>query len=124
MDVATYTYELGMKMVETENDFILTYLSGSKIVQEAYLSKEELKHALWLLAEENAGRLVHFVNPLTDAEQRIFLSAMGRERKVCKNYDAIWTNVDGSNLTGVCDSILRKVKATLWGNEKEGNDGE
>lgn len=123
MDVNKYCYEIGMKMVEEENDFILTYLSGSEIVQEAHLSKEELKHALWLLAEENGGRLVHFVNPLTDTEQRIFLSAMGRERKICKNIDAIWANVDGSNLTGVCDSVLRKVKATLWGNAKEGNDG-
>ena len=51
--------------------------------------------------------------PLTDTEQRIFLAAMGRERKVCKESGA-----DGDgwiDLVAVCHSIERKVKNVLWG---------
>jgi hypothetical protein len=43
--------------------------------------------------------------PLTDKEQRIFLAAMKREEKVCKQ-------VDG--LVRVCHEIKRKVKGALW----------
>lgn len=48
--------------------------------------------------------------PLTDTEQRIFLVAMGREKKVCKEVCE-----DGNeDLVAVCHSIKRKVKAILW----------
>ena len=49
--------------------------------------------------------------PLTDTEQRIFLTAMGKEENVCKE-----VCVDGGeiDLIAVCHSIKRKVKATLW----------
>ena len=43
--------------------------------------------------------------PLTDKEQRIFLAAMRREEKVCRQ-------VDG--LVRTCHEIIRKVKGTLW----------
>lgn len=45
---------------------------------------------------------------LTDTEQRIFLAAMGREEKICKEDAYI------NDLVAVCHSIKRKVKATLW----------
>lgn len=52
------------------------------------------------------------IEPLTDKEQRIFLAAMGRERKVCKEVD---NKYDGDvSLTKVCSEIERKVKAALW----------
>lgn len=53
---------------------------------------------------------------LTDGEQRIFLSAMRREREVCQSVDdtfaelAIGTDI---SLVQVCDSIERKVKK-IW----------
>lgn len=53
---------------------------------------------------------------LTDTEQRIFLTAMRREREVCKAVDDMHAeHTIGSNVTlvEVCDSIERKVKK-IW----------
>ena len=53
--------------------------------------------------------------PLTDKEQRIFLAAMGRERKVCKEVDDQYTHEPYEvMLTKVCSEIEPKVKAALW----------
>lgn len=53
--------------------------------------------------------------PLTDKEQRIFLAAMERERKVCKEVDDQYTHEPYEVLlTKVCDEIKRKVKGALW----------
>jgi len=55
------------------------------------------------------------IEPLTDKEQRIFLAAMGRERKVCKEVDDQYTHEPYEVLlTKVCDEIERKVKGALW----------
>lgn len=53
---------------------------------------------------------------LTDAEQRIFLTAMGREEKVCKEIDEKNPNEEPyeDSLVYVCKEIERKVKGTLW----------
>jgi len=52
---------------------------------------------------------------LTDKEQRIFLAAMGRERKVCKEVDDQYTHEPYEVLlTKVCSEIERKVKKALW----------
>lgn len=50
--------------------------------------------------------------PLTDTEQRIFLAAMSREEKVCKE---VCADGEGIDLVAVCRSIERKVKRALWG---------
>ena len=53
--------------------------------------------------------------PLTDKEQRIFLEAMERERKVCKEVDDQYVHEPYEVLlTKVCDEIKRKVKKVLW----------
>lgn len=55
--------------------------------------------------------------PLTDKEQRIFLAAMGREEKVCKQVDDECRDCREpyeDSLVRVCHEIIRKVKATLW----------
>ena len=55
--------------------------------------------------------------PLTDKEQRIFLAAMGREEKVCKQVDEECKDCREpyeDSLVGVCREIIRKVKAALW----------
>lgn len=115
METLKFAYEVSAKMTEDIEDFILTYLDGSGIVSEYRLSKEELKHALWLLAEENAGRLTHFVEPLTDTEKRIFLYAMSKEKKSLDQIDGLHnTKV---RLKRTCEEIERKVKAALWGRE-------
>ena len=55
------------------------------------------------------------IEPLTDKEQRIFLAAMGRERKVCKEVDEQYTHEPYEVLlTKVCSEIERKVKKALW----------
>ena len=52
---------------------------------------------------------------LTDPEQRLFLSAISREEKVCKHIDG--DKVPDSNvrmLVPLCRSIERKVKEVLF----------
>jgi len=54
---------------------------------------------------------------LTDKEQRIFLAAMGREEKVCKQVDEECRDCREpyeDSLVRVCHEIIRKVKAALW----------
>ena len=54
---------------------------------------------------------------LTDKEQRIFLSAMERERKVCRQVDEECRNQREpyeDSLVHVCNEIERKVKGALW----------
>lgn len=53
--------------------------------------------------------------PLTDKEQRIFLAAMGREEKVCKQVDEECCREPyEDSLVRVCHEIIRKVKGALW----------
>jgi len=55
--------------------------------------------------------------PLTDNEQRIFLAAMGREEKVCKQVDEECRDCREpyeDSLVRTCHEITRKVKGTLW----------
>ena len=54
---------------------------------------------------------------LTDKEQRIFLAAMGREEKVCKQVDEECRDCMEpyeDSLVRVCHEITRKVKGALW----------
>lgn len=51
---------------------------------------------------------------LTDAEQRIFLKAIQREREVCQKVDDEYSDNDSRvSLVKVCNSIERKVKK-IW----------
>ena len=53
--------------------------------------------------------------PLTDEEQRIFLSAMWREEKVCEEVDRNYMREPYKvSLMRVCKEIRRKVKGALW----------
>lgn len=54
---------------------------------------------------------------LTDKEQRIFLAAMQREEKVCKQVDEECRDCREpyeDSLVSVCREIKRKVKGVLW----------
>ena len=52
------------------------------------------------------------VESFTDAEQRIFLMAITREKEKCKEIDG---ELDGLvNLKNICEEIERKVKSVLW----------
>jgi len=55
--------------------------------------------------------------PLTDKEQRIFLAAIGREEKVCKQEDDAFRDYGEpyeDSLVRICHEITRKVKDALW----------
>ena len=53
--------------------------------------------------------------PLTDAEQRIFLSAMERELKVCEEIDSETVREAYEvSLVKICKEIKRKVMGALW----------
>ncbi len=54
---------------------------------------------------------------LTDIEQRIFLAAMEREEKVCKEVDdecRTCREPYEDSLVRTCHEIIRKVKGALW----------
>lgn len=58
-----------------------------------------------------------WAEPFTDAEKRIFLSAMARERKVCRKLYGNYTEeMEGTSLIKTCNEIERKVKDVLWMN--------
>ena len=86
------------------------------------ISRQAAIEALYHVDEYN-GRSVEAIRklppaqpePLTDKEQRIFLEAMERERKVCKEVDDQYVHEPYEVLlTKVCDEIKRKVKKVLW----------
>lgn len=55
--------------------------------------------------------------PLTDNEQRIFLAAMIREKKVCRQVDDEYRDCREpyeDSLVSICQEIIRKVKDALW----------
>lgn len=62
------------------------------------------------------------IESLTDKEQRIFLAAMGREEKVCKQVDEECRDCREpyeDSLVSVCREITRKVKDALWTKQSE-----
>lgn len=55
--------------------------------------------------------------PLTDIEQRMFLAAMSREEKVCKQVEDDCRDCREpyeDSLVRICHEIIRKVKGALW----------
>lgn len=76
----------------------------------------------WYISFENAMYVLENLptvepEPLTDKEQRIFLAAMGREEKICKQVDEECRNCREpyeDSLVIVCKEITRKVKGALW----------
>lgn len=72
--------------------------------------------AVEVLANQKDDGEIEADQKLTDKEQRIFLAAMGKEEKVCKEVDAIYPDRDPyeDTLLSVCRSIERKVKKALW----------
>lgn len=69
----------------------------------------EVRNDLYEL--KSAIRKGKTVEPLTDTEQRIFLAAMCREEKACKE---VCMDGDGVDLVLICCRISRKVRMALW----------
>ena len=67
---------------------------------------------------------LYSIEQFTDIEQRIFLSAMYKEEKVCKKVDDECRQYqeecadDAIILVDICHEIMRKVKGALWRNRR------
>ena len=79
------------------------------------------EHQAWYRAEDIYDVLERLPSAqpeqLTDKEQRIFLAAMGREEKVCKQVDDECRDCREpyeDSLVRTCHEIVRKVKGALW----------
>ena len=74
----------------------------------------------WCMSGQEVEDLINSIpsvspEPLTDKEQRIFLAAMAREEKVCREVDEEMTREPyEDSLVRVCREIERKVKGALW----------
>ena len=72
----------------------------------------EVNHRIWKEINELPSAQPE---QLTDKEQRIFLAAMGREEKVCKEVDEECSREPyEDSLVRICHEITRKVKGALW----------
>lgn len=86
------------------------------------MSKEEIAQEALNSAKDTMIRIISELpsaqtEPLTDKEQRIFLAAMGREEKVCKQVDEECRDCREpyeDSLVRTCHEIERKVKGALW----------
>ena len=91
------------------NSDIISRREALEICKKAMIP-EEMSGNMIYLGIKNLHSAEH--EPLTDREQRIFLSAMHREMKVCKEVDEEYPRKD--SLVKVCKEIERKVRSTLW----------
>ena len=84
----------------------LEYASGLN------LPRDDFKGIMGYIEEAPAVK----PEPLTDKEQRIFLTAMAREEKVCKQVDDECRDRTPYevSLVHICREIRRKVKGALW----------
>ena len=84
------------------------------------MSIDEIAERALKASQQSMVKILHDLpsaEPLTDAEQRIFLKAISREEEVCRKVDAEWGNGDEDckiNLVHACREIVRKVKGALW----------
>lgn len=53
------------------------------------------------------------IEALTDMEQRIFLAAMERYKKICKHVDKVYEKPYEDGLELVCNEVEKKVKKAL-----------
>lgn len=74
-----------------------------------------LNMAIKSLILEFTRELIIGDDQFTDAECRIFLSAMSREMQVCSQLDKEAKTGDCVVLSDICRSIICKVKDTLFG---------
>lgn len=107
-------------IVKEEKDAIINMLNGLKFNDEDFDDYNlGFNDAIDLVINNLSPLLMTKIEPLTDIEQRIFLAAIGREEKVCKEVDEKYDNTKEPRqltLVRVCKEIERKVKKALWKN--------
>ena len=99
----------------------MTREAARKRLSEILAEAVEFENSVCYVTEEDREPLETAIEaldrePLTDKEQRIFLAAMGREEKVCREVDEKYPDKEPyeDSLMSVCRSIKRKVKKALW----------
>lgn len=98
-----------MKLIDAD----LLSLSNMEIL----MCNGDYKEALKIVIDKIEHAPDIKLEPLTDREQRIFLAAMSREEKVCKDVDEECRDCRepyDDSLVHICKEITRKVRATLW----------
>lgn len=79
----TYSFDVRTTIAEKEENFIIERIINSDFgfgyKEEQKLSKERLRRALWLLAEEEEGRLVYTGHPHEDAIETLTKSGWLRD---------------------------------------------
>lgn len=89
-------------------DDLISRQAAIEAFEDTTFTKNEILRRLSELPSAQAEQL-------TDKEQRIFLAAMGREEKVCKEVDRNYVREPyEDSLMQVCKEIRRKVKGALW----------
>lgn len=88
---------------------IKKYLCAGNPIWDVDKVSTVMDEAIEAVEKQTAKKL----EPLTDAEQRIFIEAMWREKDVCMAVDKEFPDAK-VNLTDVCREIVRKVKGALW----------
>lgn len=94
----------------------------AKYISEKLMEDPEFKKAFVGAITDAVNEVVKAIKalqpePLTDKEQRIFLAAMGKEEKVCKQVDDECRDCREpyeDSLVKTCHEITRKVKGALW----------
>ena len=103
------------------SDLISRQAALDAIQARADMELADVNH-YYLMGFQEAAEAVESVpsaqpEPLTDKEQRIFLAAVGREEKVCKQVDDEYRDCMEpyeDSLVRTCHEITRKVKGALW----------
>lgn len=121
------THEEAIKIIESYEINGCGYChTGGDEVEEAFRmaiealesqERQELIVGSYLIEEPSCSEEPNRSEPLTDKEQRIFLAAMGREEKVCKEVDEECRDCREpyeDSLVRICNEIERKVKGALW----------
>ena len=94
-----------------EKEEIKKYLCAGNPIWDVDKVSAVMSEAIEAVEKQKAKK----PEPLTDAEQRIFLSAMERELEVCKEIDSETVREAYEvSLTRICKEIQRKVKGALW----------
>ena len=91
--------------------------TGSYEYNYLTMAIEALQRGLENVNADSCSEKPNRSEPLTNKEQRIFLAAMERERKVCKQVDKEWRDCREpyeDSLVMICNEIERKVKGALW----------
>lgn len=83
-----------------------------QLILDEYIECRDIVGAERIQALQMAVKVLR--QTFTDSEERIFLAAMGRETNICRKLDDEDTNSEKRFLLNICDSIVRKVKETLW----------